>query len=248
MSPSQKDIILAGVKLQNTTQEALLGFVQRAIQEGAQRYIVTPNPEFVVQAQKDKNFKDLLNRADMSLPDGVGVVIASVLKYGHKINRLPGTDMTEWLIGRLASSGVRVALVGGLDDAAEKAAKILRQRYGNENIFGFKDGATLEEINKVRPRLVFVGMGSPKQEFWMVQNMKNLPSGKIFMGVGGAFDFISGKVRRAPRWVRKAGLEWFFRLILQPWRWKRALKATFVFLYYIIKDIRRSKINIKNVM
>jgi len=236
-----KKINIAGVYLNNFSEEDFALCVKKFLNEDEQYYFVTPNPEFIVYAQKDNEFKEILNGAKISLPDGAGLVIASVLKYHKKIKRLPGTDMVEFIVQKLASQKIRTVFFGGLDDAALRAAEIMRKKYGNENIFGFPDGTLNETIRDVNPQIVFVGTGSPKQEKWIVENMKNIPSGKIFMGVGGAFDFISGKVKRAPKIVRDMGLEWLFRLILQPFRWKRAVRATFVFMAVALKDVFSKK-------
>jgi N-acetylglucosaminyldiphosphoundecaprenol N-acetyl-beta-D-mannosaminyltransferase len=238
-----KKIDIGGVFLNNFTERELLERVEEFLKEDKQHYLVTPNPEFVVYAQKDNVFKEILNNAEISLPDGVGLVIASVIKYHQKIKRLPGTDMVEFLVQKLASQKIRTVFFGGLDDAALRAAEKMRKKYGNENIFGLPDGTSLEVINDINPQIVFVGIGSPKQEKWIVENMNKIPSGKIFMGVGGAFDFISGKVKRAPKIIREIGLEWLFRLVLQPFRWRRASRATFVFMAVVLKDAFQIKKN-----
>ncbi len=232
-----KKINIGGVFLNNLTKEELVECVEEFLNGDRQHYFVTPNPEFVVYAQKDNGFKEILNNAEISLPDGVGLVIASVMKYHKRIKRLPGTDVVEFLIQKLAPLKARTVFFGGLDDVALRAAEKMRKKYGNENIFGFSDRTSNETINSANPQIIFVGVGSPKQERWIAENMEKIPSGKIFMGVGGAFDFISGKVKRAPRIVREMGLEWLFRLILQPFRWKRAIRATFVFMAVALKDV-----------
>jgi len=237
MNLKDKKINIGGVFLNNLTKEELIGRVKEFLNDDKQRYFVTPNPEFVVYAQKDSEFKEILNKAEISLPDGVGLVVASLMKYRRKIKRLPGTDTVEFLALKLADQKARIAFLGGLDDVALRAAEKMRKKYGNENIFGFPDGTSNEIINNARPQIIFVGIGSPKQERWIVENMKKIPSGKIFMGVGGAFDFISDKVKRAPKAVREMGLEWLFRLILQPFRWKRAIRATLIFMAVVLKDI-----------
>lgn len=234
-----KLICVGGIYLNSLKKDEFIKQVSGILDGNKQCYFVTPNPEFVVYAQKDERFKKILNKADLSLPDGVGLVLASLMKYFKKIVRLPGTDMVEFIVKNTALRKRRIVFLGGLDDVAKQAAEKMRKKYGNENIFGYPSDTSLKKINEANPEIVFVGVGSPKQEFWIAENMQKVPCGKIFIGVGGAFDFISGKVKRAPKFVRMLGLEWLFRLAIQPFRWKRISRVVFIFIPIVLKDVFR---------
>lgn len=190
-------------------------------------YIVTPNPEFVVAAQKDKSFKKILNDADLSIPDGRG------LKFSGKVrNIFSGTDFMEKLVSLAAEKGFTVGFLGGRDKVAKKTAECLLNKYpGLEVAFAESGGEvcstspialTTSDFAVPPVDILFVAFGHIKQEKWIANNLDKIPV-KIAMGVGGAFDYLSGSVPRAPKWIRDLGFEWLFRLIIQPWRVKRQI-------------------------
>lgn len=204
----------------------------------AQKHIVTTlNPEFVVEAQRDFEFKTILNKADLSLPDGVGVQLA----VGAP-ERLAGVDVIAQFFKAASLQGLtlRIFLLGGRDGAAELAAKVLKKRYPRVEIAGTYEGEAGKEADKettkaVKPcDILLVAYGHGKQEKWIARNLPRLPV-KVAIGVGGTFDYLSGRVPRAPRFVRKAGLEWLFRLIKQPWRIKRQWKLL-VFAWLVLQQ------------
>ncbi len=213
--------------------------------------IVTPNPEQIVYAQKDKHFRDILNTADISLPDGVGIVWA--LKIST-IKKIPGIEFMEDLVKLAAQKGQSVGLIGGRQGVAQKALQNLQKKYSG--LTGWtEDGPEMEvenskikiqnhsqenyfqnliaKIKKHNTKLLFIGLGVPKQEYF-ITTLKTLFNTKlkqsiILMSVGGAFDIFAGWLPRAPKLLRELGLEWVWRLILEPWRIKRQLKLiTFV--------------------
>ena len=197
---------ILGVKIDDVNMNEALEIVHGWLQESKKRYVVTPNPEFIMTAQKDLDFKKILNDADLSIPDGAG------LKLSGKVeNTVPGVDFMEKLVERSSDWGVTIGLLGAAPGVADKTAERLKKKYS-----GIK-------INFAKADILFVAFGHPKQEKWIVQNLPKL-SVKVAMGVGGSFDYISGKIPRAPKWLRKLGLEWLFRLIIQPWRIKRQIK------------------------
>ena len=200
-------------------------------------YIVTPNPEFVVASQKDPEFKKILNNADLSIPDGVGLKLSGKIK-----NTFSGTDFMEQLVGLAAEKGFTTGFLGGREGVAKRCAKCLLQKYpslkisyaSSGGIVGKNGNPPLTTNYKLPPiDLLFVAFGHIKQEKWIAANLEKIPV-HVAMGVGGAFDYLSGSVPRAPKWIRDLGFEWLFRLILQPWRIKRQL-ALLHYLWLLTK-------------
>ncbi len=239
---------ILGVRIDNVTMTGAARRVGEMVADGGKHYVVTPNPEFLVDARRDPEFKKILNNADLSIPDGMGLVCASKLYKGTLSQRVAGTDLVERLCERAATKGWSAFFLGGLYGVGEKTGKILQEKYPDLKIAGFyegrrepeHDGETVREMKKVlqgeKIDILFVAYGHRYQEKWIERNLKNLDV-SVAIGVGGAFDFISGFVHRAPLWVRKIGLEWLFRLMKQPWRWKRIFKAVVVFPFLVLKDI-----------
>lgn len=207
-----------GVKIDDITLEEAVERVEKWVRGGGKHYIVTPNPEFLVIAQEDKDFKDILNKADLAIPDGVG------LKFAGIKNIVPGTDLMEKLIKLSADNGFTIGFLGGRDGVAEKLAERLKEIY--QTISVVPPGSPTD--------LLFIAFGAPKQEKWISGNLGKVPA-KVMMGVGGAFDYLSGSVPRAPGFVRKIGFEWLFRLIVQPWRIKRQL-SLIKYLILLMRD------------
>ena len=219
---------LLGVKIDNVDMDEVLKKVEIFFTDGRQHHIVTPNPEIIILAQKDKEFEKILNGADLSLPDGIGTIWASKF-FGEPLKgRITGVDLTEKLL--VPHNLKRIFLLGGRKGAAEKISK----KFSNITGFSEKIDEAIKLINELKPNILFVALGAPKQEKWIYYNMAKMPSVKVAIGVGGAFDFISGKTWRAPKFLRRMGLEWFWRLFLQPWRIKRIYNATIKFPYLIL--------------
>lgn len=198
--------IILGVKINDVNMSEALEIVHGWLKKSGKHYIVTPNPEFIMTAQKDLEFKKILNDADLSIPDGAGLKLSGKIK-----NTVTGVDFMEKLVERSSDWGVTIGLLGGRDGVANKTFECLQKKYPRI------------KIDNASPDLLFVALGAPKQEKWITQNLPKLKV-KVAMGVGGAFDYISGRVSRAPIGLRTLGLEWLFRLIVQPWRIKRQLK------------------------
>lgn len=221
---------ILGVKIDDISFNEALAIVKhwiwnQAVYKNGKHYIVTPNPEFIVAAQEDPEFKKILNDADLSIPDGVGLKLSGRVK-----NTFSGTDFMEGLCKLAAEKGFVVGFLGGRDGVAEKASECLQKKYN-----GLKVSFASSDIDyKILPTdLLFVALGHNKQEKWIVSNIKTSPV-HVAMGVGGAFDYLSGNTPRAPKWVRDLGLEWLFRLILQPWRIKRQL-TLFKYLWLLVQ-------------
>jgi N-acetylglucosaminyldiphosphoundecaprenol N-acetyl-beta-D-mannosaminyltransferase len=219
-----------GVRVDDVTYAEALDLIAAYITARAPRQIATVNPEFIVAAQTDAAFRDILNRTALNLPDGIGVLWAA-RRLGHPLReRVAGVDVVEQIAQRASQEGWRVFLLGAAEGVARKVAEVWQARYPNIAIAGAFSGsprsgeeeAIVERIRAARPDVLFVAYGAPAQDKWIARNLLrlNVPA---CMGVGGAFDFIAGVTRRAPRWMQRLGLEWLHRLIRQPWRWRRML-------------------------
>ncbi len=212
------------------------------ILEGSPHQVVTLNPEMVVHASRDAEFREVILSASLVLPDGIGVVLASRLLGSPLKERVTGVDTVERFAALGAEKGYRPFFLGARPGVARKAAEILMQKYPGFRVAGTYPGSPapseeeeiLRMIREASPDALFVAFGFPAQEKWIARNFHRLGV-PLAMGVGGALDFIAGVVPRAPRFIQKAGLEWLFRLIVQPWRWRRQL-ALPVFCFLVLKE------------
>ncbi|MFA6254541.1 MAG: WecB/TagA/CpsF family glycosyltransferase [Patescibacteria group bacterium] len=236
---------ILGVKIDNLSLQEVLEKVSQFLDSPDQHYIVTPNPEFLVAAQKDPNFKEILNYADIAVADGIGLIKAA--KYlGKQLIRVTGVDLV-WAISELAEQkSCPVYFLGGGEMVAAAATEVLQQEFPNLKVVGAESGGEiadpqqvdldlLNRINDAGPKILFIAFGQVKQEKWIFYHLDKLPSVKLAIGVGGAFDYISGVVKRPPRFIKRAGLEWLYRLIKQPQRWRRIINAVIIFPLLIIK-------------
>lgn len=216
---------ILGVKVDDLKMAEALAMVEKWIWNPGKHYIVTPNPEFIVAAQKDPLFKKILNGADLSIPDGVGLKLSGKVK-----NTFPGTDFMEELVKLSAEKGFTVGFLGSREGVAKKAAECLLKKYPGFKVSFAESGGEVDSNGQLKEQdlrlpatdLLFVAFGHIKQEKWIASNLDKIPV-HVAMGIGGAFDYLSGSVPRAPIWMRKLGLEWLFRLMIQPWRIKRQL-------------------------
>lgn len=220
-----KKVNIFGVRVDNVSLDQAVEQVVEWLKGQGKHYIVTPNPEFIMAAQKDLEFKEILNKADLSLPDGAGLKLAADI-----VCTVAGVDLMDTLCKASADYGFTIGLLGGKDLVAEKTAECLKKKYLGLKVVFAEDGGEVDNMGRSLrlprlPRLdiLFVAFGAIKQEKWIAKNLSNLPI-KAAMGVGGAFDYLSGSIPRAPFFMRVLGLEWLFRLILQPWRIKRQLQ------------------------
>lgn len=211
------------------------------------QYIVTPNAQHVVLVQNDLVFKQVYEKAFLVVPDGVPLLWVARLLNTPLQGRVNGTDLFERLCEVAANYGLKVFFLGGRAGAAVKASEVLKSRYSELDAttycppYGFESNAIeLRRINDAikaaTPDILFVGLGTPKQEKWISQNYQQL-NVPISIGIGGSFDLVSGMIQRAPKIMQKMGLEWFFRLLIEPRRlWKRYVFSNTVFIYLVIKQ------------
>ncbi len=236
---------ILGVEIDDLSLQEILGKAKFFLSSQNQHYIVTPNPEFIVAAQQDREFKEILNYADIAVADGIGLVkAAKFLK--QRLQRVTGVDLM-WNVAELAEqNNCSVYLLGGVESIAAKTAEILQQHFKNLQIAGAESGGVIDDPKKIdyqlierikisKAKILFVAFGQIKQEKWIFYHLDKLPNIKLAIGVGGAFDYITGVVKRPPAWIRSIGLEWLYRLIQQPRRYRRIINAVIVFPFLIIK-------------
>ncbi|MBM7609058.1 N-acetylglucosaminyldiphosphoundecaprenol N-acetyl-beta-D-mannosaminyltransferase [Lysinibacillus composti] len=217
-----------GIQVNTENYDELIPKVFERIETKEKSLIVAINPEKIIKAKEDPALKKLLNEAEFQIPDGIGVILASKIQKGQITSRVTGVDMMLRLCQEAAQRKKPIFLYGGKPGVAEKAADKLRELYPGIIVAGTQDGyekdqnKVIDKINEAKPDLLFVAMGSPKQENWINENRDQLHP-TIYQGVGGSFDVLAGTVKRAPEAFQKAGLEWFYRLMKEPKRLKRQL-------------------------
>jgi len=231
-------IDLLGIGITNATEIQVLEFIVENLEKQTEKYyIVTPNPELLVIANTDKEYKKILNNARLALADGIGVLVASRIIGKPLKQRITGVDLVENLCREVAEKPITTGFLGAGSGVADLAAECLRNKYPGLKVklvaSEWSDNLKLDKID-----ILFVAFGSPKQEVWISNNLHNIPA-KVIIGVGGSFDFISGRVPRAPRLLRKLGLEWLFRLIIQPWRIKRQV-SLIRFVILVLRELLKS--------
>lgn len=218
-----------GVQFDNVTMDEALEKAKEILAGDRAAYVVTPNAEIVYEAMHDENLCTLVNGADMVLPDGAGVVLASKILKKPLKQKVAGVDFADNLLGVLARTGGSVYLLGSKPGIAELAAEKMLAKHPGLTIAGMADGyfkeeaPVIEKINAVKPDVLFVCLGAPKQEKFMVAHRDELQV-KLMAGLGGSLDSFAGTVKRAPKWMIKLSLEWLYRLIKEPKRFKRMLR------------------------
>jgi N-acetylglucosaminyldiphosphoundecaprenol N-acetyl-beta-D-mannosaminyltransferase len=236
------------VNIKSVTFEQTLRLIESFIAAGGAHQIVTVNPEFVVAAQSDLVFRQIINRAALALPDGVGLLKAARwLNQPPLSERVAGVDVVEALAALSAQHGYRLFFLSAQPGVADQAVQVLQVRYPGLVCVGAYAGSPHAEeedeivalIQAAQPDILFVAYGAPNQDKWIARNMARLPA-SVLIGVGGAFDFISGTTQRAPRWLQQLGLEWLHRLLKQPSRWRRIWNAVPRFLWLVYRAKQRN--------
>lgn len=236
-------ITIRGVRIDNVTYDDVIDCIAGYIADGRPHHIVTVNPEFVMEAQHNEPFRQVLAQADLATPDGFGLMLVSRWRRTPLQTRVTGVDLVTRLTAEAAQQGWSIFLLGAAPGVAEKAATILTQSNLGLNVVGCYAGSphSNEEphirmlIEQAQPNILLVAYGTPAQELWIARNRTVLPT-SVMIGVGGAFDFIAGVAPRAPRWVQKIGMEWLYRLVKQPWRWQRIMTAVPLFLWSALRE------------
>lgn len=223
-------ITILGVPVHNLTYEEALARIATMIEAGRPHQIVTVNPEFLVMASRDPHFRRVLLAADLALADGVGLQLAAALQGRRFVSRVAGSELLYRLAPVAAERGWRLFFLGAAPGVAVRAAKHLRAAYPTLEIeTNAADptpegtAAALAHVQAVRPDILMVAYGAPTQDLWIARHGRaaGVP---VMMGIGGSLDYVAGVVPRAPKLWRDLGLEWLYRLVRQPWRWRRQLR------------------------
>jgi N-acetylglucosaminyldiphosphoundecaprenol N-acetyl-beta-D-mannosaminyltransferase len=236
-------IELLGVNIATVKPSEIQSLLADFLQHTGLKQIVTVNPEFLVTAHEDNDFKAILNAADLALPDGVGIIYVGKLlrKQISLTNRMTGVEVTHSLL-KLAEAqqkSVEIVLPDNSLSSDEKILDSVKKLYPQSIVRVIK----VSDIKEQSPRadIIFVALGAPQQEKWIWEHREKLLGTKIAVGVGGTFDFISGKISRAPHWMRSIGLEWLWRLYKEPRRrFRRIIRAVIVFPFLVLST-RSSK-------
>lgn len=225
-----REVRILGVKVHAVTKSQALEAMADFVRSGEPHQVATVNPEFVMTARKNREFMQVLNAADLSIPDGIGLVWGSRLLGDPIPERVAGSDLVPELAELSARNGWSIFFLGAAPGVAEKAAGILSSRFPGLRVAGTYAGSPRPEdeavivpmVKSAHPDILFVAYGAPAQDLWIARNQPRLGV-PLAMGVGGALDFVAGVKKRAPRWVQRIGMEWFYRLAQEPWRWRRQL-------------------------
>lgn len=239
-------VFILGVPVDDVTEAEACAIAAQCVERGGVHQFATVNPEFIMTAQRLPEFKALLQRTELNVPDGVGVLWAARQCGSPLRERVAGVDLMTRLCTVAAERGWRVFLLGAQPGVADRAAELLVLRCPGLRVCGTFAGSPRPEhaedivarIRAADPHLLFVAYGAPAQDLWLGEHLPHLERpghGMLGMGVGGAFDFIAGVQRRAPRWVQRLGLEWLYRLVRQPWRWRRQL-ALVRFAWLVLRE------------
>jgi len=232
-----------GVPVENVTESDVLSFVADHVASRQPAQIATVNAEFVMHARRNPEFMRVLRQSQLRTPDGAGVVFAARLRGCHIPGRVGGSDLVWSIAEQSARLGHRLFLLGGAEGVARKAAEVLSARYSGLCVAGTLSGSPRPEddqtqlnvIRAAKPDILLVAFGAPWQELW-IGRMKNQLGVPVVMGVGGSFDYVAGVASRAPVWMQDAGLDWLYRLVHQPRRWRR---MSVLPLFAILAALRR---------
>ena len=226
-SPPRRRIL--GIRVDDVGWHEVLALADQYARQDVPRLIVTPNPEIVMRARRDPAFEAAIASADLATADGVGLRWAGRLLRQPLREVVPGSELILRMAERAAERGDRWFLLGAAEGVAQEAGRALMRDYPGLVVAGsFSGSPRVEDEDEVLRRIdeagplnaLFLAYGSPAQELWLARNKERLGV-PVSVGVGGAFNFVAGRSKQPPEWVRKAGLIWLFRLVTEPWRWRR---------------------------
>ena len=234
-------VVILNVRIDNVTYPDALAHLDTFLREPGLHQIATVNPEFVVMAQTDAEFRRVLNATALNVPDGVGLMWASRHLGTPLCERVTGQEMVHRIAALAAERGERVFLLGAREGIAERAAAALAARHPGLQIAGCYAGSPAPEeedeivarVNAANARILLVAYGPPKQELWIARNAPRVQGVAVAMGVGGTFDTLAGIVPRAPEWMRRTGFEWTYRLVREPRRLKRQMAIPY-FMWLVV--------------
>lgn len=243
--PRCEAITILGVPIHNLTYDEALDRMAAMIRTGRPHRLVTVNPEFLVIARRDLEFRRALLQADLALADGVGLQLAAAMQGRRFATRVPGSELVYRLLPLAAARGWRLFFLGAGPGIAARAAEVARARFPGLRVEA--DGAdptpagtasALAHIRAARPHILLVAYGAPTQDLWIARHgaEAGVP---VMMGVGGTLDFLAGTASRPPHLLHRLGLEWLYRLVREPWRWRRQLRLPLFVALTVGERIRR---------
>jgi N-acetylglucosaminyldiphosphoundecaprenol N-acetyl-beta-D-mannosaminyltransferase len=235
-------LVILGCRLDPIDADEATARILALAREGSGAQVVTLGTEMVVYAQHDARFRAIVNESALSLCDTVGLLAVARWRGAQLHDRVTGVELIERLCADAAASDLPVYLLGGAEGTAAQAADVLKGRFPALRVAGTRSGFFEETqaagvaaaIAASGAKLLFAGMGSPRQEYWLSEHLRETRCG-AGVGVGGSFDVIAGHIERAPNLVRRFGFEWLYRLVKEPWRWRRQL-ALPRFVWLIVLD------------
>lgn len=244
MPPAPPCVDILGVPVARLDLEGTVAYLDRALDEGQRIVLITANPEFIMLARRELALGEPSAPAvRLIVPDGVGLVLASRLLGAPLTGRARGRDLVLRLADVAERRRLSLYLLGAGEGVAARAAAVLAREVDGLRIAGTYAGSaepaadddSVPRVAATRPDILLVAYGMPKQELWISRNLERLPSVRVAVGVGGAFDYLVGDAPLPPEWLARAGLEWLWRLIRQPWRWRRQLVLP-VFLWLVLRE------------
>ncbi len=221
---------ILGIDIHNVTMEETINILTAMATSGTSHHVMTVNPEFIMMAQHNDEFKTVMSKSSLKVPDGIGVLLAARILGKPLKERVAGVD-TVYELARIAQQKkLRIFFLGAAPGIAERAASLLQLKNPGMEVAGTYSGSPkIEEedficnlIEQSRPHILLVAYGPPKQDLWIARTKHRL-NVPLAIGVGGMFDFIAGIAKRAPQWIQNIGFEWLYRLYREPWRWRRML-------------------------
>ena len=251
-----KSISILDTKVSVTDLQSASSYISECIDQRKKTYVCIAPVSTVVDAQADRAYREIINNAGMTTPDGMPLVWLGRLKGERAIKRTYGPDLMTKFCELSQQKSYKHYFYGGTPETNRLLVSKLSERFPRLNIVGDfappmrnvgeeEDASVLEQINKADPDVMWVGLGSPKQDYWMFKHRDKL-NVPVMVGVGAAFDFLAGVKKQAPRWMQNLGLEWFFRFCCEPRRlWRRYIIGNTKFIYWIIKDFFRNSLRVK---
>lgn len=229
---------ILGIKIDNLTEKEALERLIQFIKEKKFHLIFTINSENATKVLENKKFFEVIKNADLIIPDGIGIIFASKILKTPLKERIPGIDISYKLMEIANNEGYKIVLIGGKEGISEKAKENLKKVFNNLNIVKTYNGyfneedeeKIVSEIEKINPDILLVGMGSEKQELWIWKHKERFKNIGVCIGVGGTLDIWAGEKRRAPKFIQRLGLEWLYRVLIEPKRIFRIFKI-FRFIY-----------------
>ena len=251
MDLKRQKINVLGVDIDDISQQkAVDAIIKMAKGEISSHYVVTVNAEFVMLARRDPKFRTILNGADLAVADGAWPLWAKLILGGKEHKRVTGTDLVEKLCEKSADLPIRVGFFGGFGNVANSVAKRQKTQYiGLKVVIAEPGDSIIGSDSKLRSRfsqvgrvdILFVAYGMGRQEF-LIEKMRKVVDVGVFIGVGGAFDYLSTVKKRAPKWLQDWGFEWAWRLFWQPWRAKRMIRVFPLFWILVLMQYLRQKL------